>query len=84
MNSQSNILISNDALERKRAELRLRGVNVSKWASEREFSREMVYAVLHGRARAHRGQAHEIARSLGLIPSLGLSQAREGGGEAAS
>ena len=78
-----NELISNEDLARKRVELRLRGVNITAWASERQFSREMVYAVLHGRARAHRGQAHEIACSLGLIPGVSPTPVNGTGGESA-
>jgi gp16 family phage-associated protein len=79
--SQHSELISSEALAQKRAELRLRGVNITTWAKQRQFSREMVYAVLHGRARAHRGQAHEIARSLGLIPGTEIFNITQQGGE---
>lgn len=80
MKSQSPEIISEEDLARKRVELRMLGTNITTWASERQFSREMVYAVLHGRARAHRGQAHEIARSLGLIPNMESFQSNKIGG----
>ena len=63
-------MIRKEDLDHKRAELRLQGVNVSAWAAERGFSKEMVYAVLHGRTKAYRGQAHQIARCLGLKPAV--------------
>ena len=42
------------------------GISVSDWADAHGFRRENVYALLSGRTRGRRGQAHEIAAALGL------------------
>ena len=42
------------------------GVSVSEWAAQHGFRRESVYAVLSGRSKARRGEAHRIAVALGL------------------
>lgn len=42
------------------------GVSVSEWAKTRGFPREIVYAVLSGRTKGHRGQAHQVAVALGI------------------
>lgn len=42
------------------------GLTVSSWAESRGFRRESVYAVLSGRTRGLRGEAHRIATALGL------------------
>jgi len=48
------------------------GVTVSEWASKHGFRRESVYAVLSGRSKARRGEAHRIAVALGLksVPNV--------------
>jgi len=43
-------------------------VSVTTWALERQFSPNLVYAVLAGRRRCVRGQSHLIAVELGLKP----------------
>lgn len=43
-----------------------RGESFVSWSVERGFNPQMVHAVLHGRMRCARGQAHEIAVALGL------------------
>lgn len=42
------------------------GLAVSDWAATNGFRREDVYAVLAGRTRGRRGEAHRIAQALGL------------------
>lgn len=51
------------------------GVSVAEWAKSRGFAKEVVYAVLSGRSRGQRGQAHQVAVALGIkpAPKLGLS-----------
>ena len=45
-----------------------RGEQISTWAQQHGFSKDLVYSVLAGRSKAHRGQAHKIAVALGLKP----------------
>lgn len=45
-----------------------RGEQISTWAEQHGFSKDLVYSVLAGRAKGHRGQAHKIAVALGLKP----------------
>lgn len=60
------------------------GITVSDWAAARGFRRENVYAVLSGRTKGRRGQAHRIAKALGLksrsdlAEKLGLQQSPSG------
>jgi len=42
------------------------GVSVSAWADHHGFRRGSVYAVLGGRSKGRRGEAHRIAVALGL------------------
>lgn len=42
------------------------GLSVTDWADMHGFRRESVYAVLSGRSKGRRGQAHKIAVALGL------------------
>jgi len=42
------------------------GLTVSDWADAHGFRRENVYAVLSGRVKGRRGEAHRIAQALGL------------------
>lgn len=42
------------------------GLTVAEWAQAKGFKQDMVYAVLLGRARGLRGEAHKIALALGL------------------
>lgn len=51
------------------------GVSVSDWAETHGFRRENVYAVLSGRTRGLRGQAHQIAAALGLKQEVDLAAA---------
>ena len=47
---------------------RLNGKSYSDWAKEHEVNRDVLYAVLNGRCRCQRGEAHKIAVLLGLKP----------------
>jgi len=49
------------------------GVTVSEWSAANGFRREDVYAVLSGRTKGLRGQAHHIATALGLKPTSDLA-----------
>lgn len=62
-------LISSEALERVQEDFLVKGLTVTTWARENQFSKELVYAVMSGRAKARRGQSHAIAVRLGLIKS---------------
>lgn len=42
------------------------GLSISEWAHSAGFRRENVYAVLTGRSKGRRGEAHRIAAALGL------------------
>jgi gp16 family phage-associated protein len=48
--------------------LRLKGVTITQWAADRGYTRNEVYRVLNGQAKAHYGKAHEIAVELGMKP----------------
>lgn len=56
--------------ERAKVWFELNGVSITEWATERGFDRDQVYAVLSGRTKGLRGQAHHIAVALGLKPVL--------------
>ncbi|GBG03923.1 hypothetical protein AZSI13_32500 [Azospira sp. I13] len=49
-----------------RAELKRKGVSIASWAVANGFSANMVFEVLSGRKKCVRGQAHNIAVTLGL------------------
>lgn len=42
------------------------GLAISEWADANGFRRGSVYAVLAGRTKGRRGEAHQIAQALGL------------------
>lgn len=42
------------------------GKTITQWAVENGYARNEVYRVLNGQAKAHYGQAHDIAVKLGL------------------
>ena len=53
------------------------GIPISDWAAANGFARENVYAVLDGRLKGKRGEAHRIAVALGLkrgIPTLSANE----------
>jgi len=45
-----------------------RGVTFTEWALANGYTRNEVYRVLNGQAKAHYGRAHEIAVKLGMKP----------------
>lgn len=47
---------------------RLQGKTFTTWAEENGYTRNEVYRVLNGQAKANYGKAHEIAVKLGLKP----------------
>lgn len=49
-----------------RAEFRRKGVSISSWSIANGFSTNLVFEVLAGRKKCIRGQAHNIAVTLGL------------------
>lgn len=49
-----------------RAELQRKGISVSSWAVANGYSTTLVFEVLAGRKKCIRGQAHNIAVSLGM------------------
>jgi len=55
------------------------GISISEWAQSRGFSREVVYALLAGRTRGARGEAHHAAVALGLKPQADDQSAVNGG-----
>jgi len=52
--------------EEVRADLRRGGITVRQWAKEHGVSEGIVYELLRGRFKGHRGQAHKAAVLLGL------------------
>lgn len=56
------------ALNELRSAFEHAGISVSEWADSQGFRRENVYAVLSGRTKGRRGEAHRIALALGLKP----------------
>ncbi|MFT2791774.1 DNA-binding protein [Serratia sp. T13T92] len=48
---------------------RQQGITFTRWAEENGYTRNEVYRVLNGQAKAHYGKSHEIAVKLGLKPS---------------
>lgn len=57
------------SLQQAREWFDIHGISVTEWAQSRGFERATVYAVLSGRTRGRRGQAHAIAVALGLKPA---------------
>lgn len=49
---------------------RLAGKTFTDWAKENGYTRNEVYRVLNGQAKANYGKAHEIAVKLGLKPAI--------------
>ena len=56
-----------------------RGETIADWAAQRGFNRSSVYAVLDGRVKGFRGQAHRIAVALGLKAAVVDGQRNPGG-----
>lgn len=47
----------------------IEGLTVMGWAKKHHFHPQNVYAVLAGRSRGRRGEAHEIAKALRMKPA---------------
>ena len=62
--------IPQECLDVARAAFFDRGESVTDWARANGFRKEMVYAVLSGRAACKRGDSHRIAVKLGLKSNL--------------
>jgi len=52
--------------EQVKTQFRQAGRTITDWALEHGYSRNAVYRVLNGQAKAHYGKAHDIAVKLGL------------------
>lgn len=52
--------------EEVRRDFERAGISIGSWAKQNGFSRQDVYAVLHGKNKAKYGKAHAIAVALGL------------------
>ncbi len=55
--------------EQVKERFRQRGKTFTAWAEENGYTRNEVYRVLNGQAKANYGKAHEIAVALGLKPA---------------
>lgn len=55
--------------EQVKARFRRQGVTFTEWAESHGYTRNEVYRVLNGQAKAHYGKAHEIAVKLGIKPT---------------
>jgi gp16 family phage-associated protein len=52
--------------EEVRVDFERRGINVTQWARERGLTRQAVFAVLNGKTKGRRGDAHKAAVLLGI------------------
>ncbi|MFV2950149.1 MULTISPECIES: DNA-binding protein [Pseudomonas] len=52
--------------EQVKENFRRAGKTITEWATENGYTRNEVYRVLNGQAKAHYGKAHDIAVKLGL------------------
>lgn len=52
--------------EQIKKRFRQQGITFTEWANANGYTRNEVYRVLNGQAKAHYGKAHEIAVKLGL------------------
>jgi len=64
--------MNRSTLDEVRNALESNGLSISEWAATNGFRRENVYAVLAGRSRGRRGEAHRIALALGLKEPIPL------------
>lgn len=55
--------------DRIKKQFHQRGETFTDWAEARGYTRQEVYRVLNGQAKAKYGRAHEIAVALGLKPT---------------
>lgn len=52
--------------EEVRVDFERRGINITQWARERGLTRQAVFAVLNGKTKGRRGDAHKAAVLLGI------------------
>lgn len=64
-------------LDAIKADFERRGEAISEWAEREGFEPRNVYAVLSGRNRGIRGEAHTIAVRLGIKPDPDKKQKEE-------
>lgn len=55
--------------EQVKQRLRMQGLTITQWSQSRGYTRNEVYRVLNGQAKAHYGKAHDIAVALGMKPA---------------
>lgn len=55
--------------DRVKQQFHQRGITFTDWAEKHGYTRQEVYRVLNGQAKAKYGRAHEIAVALGLKPN---------------
>lgn len=55
--------------EQVKLRLRMQGITTTQWAEAHGYTRNEVYRVLNGQAKAHYGKAHDIAVALGMKPA---------------
>lgn len=60
--------MDNRSRQQVRSQFRQHGVSIRAWARSHGFPVASVYAVLAGRIRGERGEAHRIAVALGVKP----------------
>lgn len=73
--NRNPLMLSVEELQARRAVrtwFRNAGLSVNDWASTRGFNPSITYAVLAGRIRGDRGEAHEIALALGLKAEVSM------------
>ncbi len=61
--------------EQLKAKFENEGKTFSGWAEDHGYTRQAVYRVVNGFAKAKRGKAHEIAVALGLKVEAGMHAA---------
>lgn len=59
--------------EQVKENFRRSGKTITEWAAENGYTRNEVYRVLNGQAKAHYGKAHDIAVKLGLKAPTALA-----------
>lgn len=55
--------------EQVKQRLQMQGQTITQWALAHGYTRNEVYRVLNGQAKAHYGKAHAIAVKLGMKPA---------------
>lgn len=52
--------------EQARHEFERKGLSIAAWARQHGVGRSLVYEILAGRKKCHRGQSHKVAVLLGM------------------